>query len=333
MADLTDKKQLIRFLQQHGLYTKKKLGQNFLVDRAALDKIVDAAGLLKDDCVIEIGPGLGVLTEELVKRAGKVVAVELDAALAEILEVRFSKLEENQKPLKSKIDILKSDILRINLSETTKDCSSYKVVANIPYYITSKILRFFLEAEKKPELIVLLTQKEVAERIVAKPGEMSILSVSVQYYGRPEIIDIVPETSFFPMPEVDSAILKISNIHTPSNSPLLRGRNLNNSSFLKIGNIPSDSSPKIGEVRWGMENTDVKEFFRCIHIGFSSRRKTLLNNLSAGYHLDKKTTLDILEKVGLTERTRAQELSIGKWQELCRQLPDWDRKDNERSGS
>ncbi|MFA5927066.1 MAG: 16S rRNA (adenine(1518)-N(6)/adenine(1519)-N(6))-dimethyltransferase RsmA [Patescibacteria group bacterium] len=272
--DLTDRQQLIQYLQRHRLYTKKGLGQNFLVDRIALEKIVGSAELKPEDCVVEVGPGLGTMTEELVARAKKVVAIELDRVLASLLADRLG----------DRAEIVNADILRINLAKTIGACSGYKVVANIPYYITSRILRFFLEASEKPSLIVLLTQKEVAEQITAKPGDMSLLSVSVQAYGDPEIVDLVGASSFFPVPKVNSAILRVRNIG------------------------------------WKIENLGEKEFFRSVRIGFSSRRKTLLNNLSAGYQFNKVKTLGILEKVGLTDKTRAQELSVQKWQELCSQL-------------
>lgn len=340
--DLTNREQLMQYMQHHGLYTKKGLGQNFLVDRSALEKIVGAAELSEDDCIIEVGPGLGVLTDELVGRAGKVIAVELDKTLAELLAERFSQnvisshssekarnlrideaegvtgvaadavmgspprrqagsrhlsvdripqddsLENDAETIQqlSNLIILNSNILDINIGEIVEGCPSYKVVANIPYYITSKILRFFLETQVKPSTIVLLTQKEVAERVCAKPGDMSVLSISVQAYGDPEIVGIVPRTSFFPAPEVDSAILRI----------------------------------RIRNEELGITKETQKEFFRCVHIGFASRRKTLLNNLSSGYHMDKKTTLDILEKANLNDKTRAQELSIENWQMLCSHL-------------
>jgi 16S rRNA (adenine1518-N6/adenine1519-N6)-dimethyltransferase len=309
--DLTDRQQLIAYLQSHGLYTKKSLGQIFLVDRVSLEKIVAAAELSKDDCVIEIGPGLGVLTKELVPIAKETIAIELDTKLVDLL-----KRELSADDSKHKLEIINADILKLNLTELTKDCKKYKVVANIPYYITSKIIRFFSEAEKKPESIVLLTQKEVAERICARPGEMSVLSVSVQYYGTPEVIDVVPKTSFFPMPEVDSAILRIKI----SNNKFLISNQIPNSKF----QIPKKTGAS-GIKSLGINSTleisnsgiNDKLFFRCVHIGFASRRKTLLNNLSAGYRLEKKATLDILESVGLNEKTRAQELSVENWINLC----------------
>lgn len=276
--DFSDKTQLISYLKQHGFWAKKGLSQNFLVDKEALDKIVEAAELKSDDIVIEVGPGVGTLTMELVQYAGRVIAIELDEKLANQLSVISGQLPEEEKNLK----IINIDVLKINLPELL-DGKDYKVVANIPYAITSKIIRLFLTEKNKPKLMVLLVQKEVAERICAKPGEMSTLSVSVQLYGEPEIVDIVKSNSFFPSPKVDSAILKISNIKE-------------------------------------LEDFDEKAFFRCVNIGFASKRKTLLNNLSAGYHLDKKIVSDIIKSKGLSTDIRAQELSVEEWKKLYKEF-------------
>lgn len=283
--DLTDKNQLLDYLKQYGLWTNKGLGQNFLVDRVALEKIIEAAEIKSDDYIVEIGPGVGTLTEELVKKAGEVLSVEIDTKLAQLLNCYIVKLLGGLSNIaieqynNNKFEIINADILKLNLNEIIKD-KPYKVVANIPYYITSKIISLFLSREHKPELIVLLVQKEVAERICAKPGDMSVLAVSVQLYGKPEIVDIVPKESFFPSPKVDSAILKVDRIQNTDNS------------------------------------FDEKKFFRTVHIGFAARRKTLLNNLMVGYQLDRNKVLDILNKMGLSENVRAQELSIEKWKEL-----------------
>jgi 16S rRNA (adenine1518-N6/adenine1519-N6)-dimethyltransferase len=209
--------------------------------------------------------------------------------------------------------------LKLNLSEVVDD-KPYKVVANIPYYITSKILRYFLEQENKPETIVLLTQKEVAEQITAKPGQMSLLSVSVQAYGEPEIVGIVKAGSFFPAPKVDSAILKIKNIHSFSHPEQGEGsRDDDKSARMRPGTSGLDSSamPQNDNIERLIPD---KNFFRCVRIGFSSKRKTLLNNLSAGYHLDKEKVLDILIKSGLSENTRAQELGIEAWKKLSQMI-------------
>lgn len=294
--DLTDKDDLIKYLQSHGLYTKHSLGQNFLVDREVIMKIVGSAGLCDERCtidnelVIEVGPGLGTMTEELVKYADEVIAVEMDDKLADLLPIVISsEIERSDKDFSTldtsrsrndKLVVVSDDILNVNIPELVGD-RKYKVVANIPYYITSKILRLFLTLKNKPETIVVLTQKEVAERICAEQGDHSVLSLSVQAYGDPEIIDIVPASSFFPIPKVNSAILRI--------------RIMNNE--LRI--------------------MDEKELFRLINIGFASKRKTLVNNLSAGLHITKSESGDIIKKMGLSENIRAQELSLDQWKKLA----------------
>lgn len=303
--DLSNKTELISYLKSHGLYTKSSLGQNFLVDKNSLDKIVEAAELDDNDLVMEIGSGLGTLTSELVKHSERVFSVELDERLANLLACNFSIInsqlptnnqcqndqfnnwvfENSMKVAKLKIDnselsLVQGDILNVNIPELVGD-KPYKVVANIPYYITSRIIQFFLTQQNKPLLIVLLVQKEVAERITSSPGGMSVLSLSVQSYGEPEIVDIVPKSSFFPAPKVDSAILKIKNIK------------------FKL-------------------NISEQDFFRIVKIGFASRRKTLINNLAAGLHLDKEKARSIIEKIGLKENIRAQELNLEQWESLVK---------------
>lgn len=347
--DLTDKTQLLIYLKQHGLWAKKGLSQNFLVDKNVLEKILEAAEIKPDDLVIEIGPGVGTLTQELIKRAGEVIAVELDQNMASLLHgfiantlpVRFNsgqdsglslphltspyKGEEprrgtNNETVKQgnsgKLKVNNADILKLNLNEIVGE-KKYKVVANIPYHITSKILELFLSRENKPEMMVLLVQKEVAERVCAKPavrgsgrGDMSILSVSVQLYGEPEIIDIVPKESFFPSPKVDSAILKIVDIHNPS-------RHFERSEE-SSSNAELDPSPRLGGAQDDKKKNDEKKFFRLIHISFAARRKTLLNNLMAGYRFPREKVIDILKEAGLKDTVRAQELSIEQWKKLSK---------------
>jgi 16S rRNA (adenine1518-N6/adenine1519-N6)-dimethyltransferase len=259
---------------------KKTLGQNFLRDKNVLARIISAADLKTDDNAIEIGPGEGILTEELAKRAGKTIAVEIDNDLAGKLKKKY---ENNRR-----IEIINGDILKINLSEiiSKNNFKNYKVIANIPYYITSLIVKLFLETENPPKEMILMVQKEVAERICAPVGKMSILAVSVQYYARPELLFFVDKKSFWPVPKVDSAVIKISNIK-------------NQKSKLEI-----------------------KNFFRIVRAGFSARRKTILNNFSNSLHLDRKTTEEKIKKAGLIPTQRAQELSMEDWKKLTKVFTD-----------
>lgn len=258
-----------------------KLGQNFLKDEDIVKKIIASSNLTKDDFVIEIGPGKGVLTEELAKKAGKIVAIELDKNLFEKLGKKFEKQDN--------LVIINQDILKLNIPKLIQNSklkvkNSYKVIANIPYYITSAIIRLFLETEIPPQEMILMIQKEVAERIVAKPGEMSILAVSVQYYAKAEILFHVPKEAFDPIPEVDSAIIKI--ITHP------------------------DSLPE-------RDGDFAKKFFRIVKAGFSAKRKTLLNNLSNSLHLPKPEAEEKLKAAGIFPTARAQELSIEDWKKLA----------------
>ena len=270
--NLASKKEIQGFLKEKGIRPFKGLGQNFLVNEKDLEKIVQAAQLKKEDKVIEVGPGLGVLTQELVKEAKEVIAVEKDAKLA-------SFLKENLKATNLKVlseDALKSPTLKEEIQD------QYKVVANLPYYITSPVIRFFLEVKKQPELMVLLIQKEVAQRICASPGQMSILAVAVQVYSRPSIVDHISRSSFWPQPKVDSAILKIQ--------------------------------PK------ELTDIDFSHFFKIVRLGFSEKRKQLANNLAKGLCLKKDKIASILKEINLNEKIRAQELSVEDWQKLSEKI-------------
>ncbi|PJA87188.1 MAG: ribosomal RNA small subunit methyltransferase A [Candidatus Moranbacteria bacterium CG_4_9_14_3_um_filter_42_9] len=257
-----------------------KLGQNFLRDEKVLKKIIAAADLKADDFVIEIGPGEGVLTEELAKRAGKVIAIEVDEVLSKLLRNKFSN--------KKNVEIINEDILKINFSELATSYKlqaiGYKIVANLPYYITSPIIRLFLEADCPPREMILMVQKEVAERIVAGLGKMSILAVSVQYYAHPEMLFTVSKNAFFPVPEVDSAIIRVTHIVN----------------------------------RVSQNKEDVKDFFRVVRAGFSAKRKMLVNNLSSSFHLDKKEVEEKIKKIPLSGKVRAQELSVEEWKKLTK---------------
>ncbi|UCG53980.1 MAG: ribosomal RNA small subunit methyltransferase A [Dehalococcoidia bacterium] len=271
-------------LRRFDLNIRKSLGQHFLIDSEALATVVLAAELTVNDIIIEVGPGLGVLTRELAERAGGVVAIELDNRLATILEKDLA--------VKKNVIVINEDILKINpavlLAENTdgvlaqkKKTTGYKVVANLPYYITSAVLRHFLEASAKPRLMVIMLQKEVAESIVAKPGDMSLLSVSIQFYGKPEIISYIPAASFYPAPEVDSVILKI-DVYTQT----------------------------------PIQVDDINDFFELVRAGFCAPRKQLVNSLVQGMDIDKSEVKSLLDSACIDYKRRAATLSLAEWQRL-----------------
>ncbi len=271
------------YLRRLDLKARKKLGQHFLVDAEALAAVASAAELNPDDVVIEVGPGLGVLTGELVKQAGAVIAVELDDRLAEILRKKMSAVGNftvvNRDILKVKPQELLSEPVAVNALKGKP--LSYKVVANLPYYITSAVLRYFLEAVPQPSVIVVMVQKEVAEAIAAEQGKMSLLSVSVQFYGKPEIVRIVPPASFYPPPEVDSAVLKI-----------------------KIYDKPR------------LDIEDIEAFFNLVRAGFAASRKQLPNSLAQGLKCSKEDAVSLLEEAGIDLKRRAETLSLDEWGRL-----------------
>lgn len=271
-------------LRRLDLQARKSLGQHFLIDQGVLETIVQAAGLTPDDVVVEVGPGLGVLTTELVGLAGWVVAVELDSKLAVALKRTLASVNN--------VTIINGDILRVDpvalleeprmrLPQATEGGSlSYKVVANLPYYITSAVIRHFLEASVRPRLMVVMVQKEVAEAIVARPGRMSLLSVSVQFYGEPAIVGYVPAGSFYPPPEVDSAILRII-LHP---EPVVVG--------------------------------DSEGFFRLVRAAFAAPRKQIANSLAQGLGSSKAEVLPLLEKAAIVPGRRAETLALSEWARL-----------------
>ncbi|MDD5032312.1 MAG: 16S rRNA (adenine(1518)-N(6)/adenine(1519)-N(6))-dimethyltransferase RsmA [Patescibacteria group bacterium] len=279
MALLEKTKQLC---QLYDIRPARSRGQNFLIKEEVYEKIIEAADLKADDTVLEVGPGLGFLTASLAKIVKKVVAVELDDKLAKVLKTGLV-----AQGIKN-VEIVNEDILRIfnfqfsifnEIQNPKFKSGGYKIVANLPYNITSIFLRKFLSDENKPEMMVLMLQKEVAERIAARPPKMSLLAISVQFYSEPEIIEIVPANCFWPKPEVDSAIIK-----------------------LKIKNKKS----KMNEA----------DFFRMVKIGFSAKRKMLKNNLAAGYHLAAEETEEKVKRAGFNPKIRAQELSLEDWIKL-----------------
>ena len=259
-------------LREHGLQPKKSLGQNFLIDPNGLDKVMLAAGVSQEDTVLEIGAGLGSLTVLLAQAARQVVALEIDRNLLPPL----TKVTSAYKNVR----IVEGDVLKLPLEELVPG-EGYLVVANIPYYISSAIIRRLLEAEARPMRMVLTVQQEVAERICAKDGKQSLLALSVQVFGAPKIEARIPSGCFFPAPDVDSAVLSIALYPQPL--------------------IALDA---------------LDDFFRLAHAGFSQKRKTLRNALSAGLGLPASETEKLLATAEIDPQRRAETLSITEWGQL-----------------
>lgn len=265
-------------LDKYKLRPSKGLGQTFLHDEGIARKAVGAADLASTDRVIEVGPGLGILTRALAERAGRVVAIELDRRLVEVLK-------ETLAPYPN-VEIVQGDILHTDPVSLVPQGAPYKVIANLPYYITSAVMRHFLEATRRPQLLVVMIQREVAERILAAPGEMSLLSVAVQFYGHPRLVARVPRGVFYPVPRVDSAIIRVDVYDRP---PV-----------------------------WGH---NPGRFFQVVRAGFSQRRKQLRNSLSAGLQLSAQETTEALRAHGLDEKCRPQMLSLEEWGRVCDAIP------------
>jgi len=256
---------------------KKYLGQNFLKNKNIAERIVEAANIKKNDVILEVGPGRGALTNFLIQKSGHVIAVEKDKNLADFLTDKFKRNRN--------LEIVHNDILKFKPQNFSLKHHKYKVVANIPYYITSRFLRQFLESEYQPSLMVLMIQKEVAERIIEKNKKESILSISVKIYGKPKIIIRVPAGNFTPKPKVDSAVIAIENISKDFFDPPAGGNKM-----------------------------DEKLFFRLLKLGFSYKRKMLKNNLGIN--------AEVLQKCKIPPLARAEDLSLEDWKFLyCATLP------------
>ncbi len=294
-------------------------GQNFLIKEEVYDEIVAAADLKPGETVLEVGPGLGFLTAKLAARAGRVIAVELDDKLAAVLKTGLlAKGIKNVEVINQDILDFKFSILDLNSKSQTKksdeklrvtscELRDFKVVANLPYNITSIFLRKYLEMENKPQLMALMLQKEVAERITAEPGQMSLLAVSVQFYAQAEIIKIVPKENFWPEPKVDSAIVKI----TPHPNPLLSKERELNPPNPCPQSFACDSRRALYQ-----GGKSEKEFFRLVKFGFIAKRKMLKNNLAAGFKIDQTEAASRIKQAGFNEKIRAQELSVNDWLKL-----------------
>jgi 16S rRNA (adenine1518-N6/adenine1519-N6)-dimethyltransferase len=267
------KSEIKKILNKLDIRIQKRLGQHFLIDQRVVRDMISAADLKKDDCVLEVGPGLGILTEAIAGKAKKVFAVEKDQRLLEFLKEKFRNYKN--------IEIIHGDILRLQANKLQVN----KLVANLPFYLTSRFLRLCLESKTRPELAVLLIQKEVAERVVAKPGDMSLLSISCQLYSEPKIISLVLPKSFFLPPEVDCAVLKLRLFKQPK---------------FKI--------------------KDIKSFFRIVKAGFAGKRKQLHNTLSAGLLISDDAAKEILKESLIEPSRRPQTLSLEEWVGLCENL-------------
>jgi 16S rRNA (adenine1518-N6/adenine1519-N6)-dimethyltransferase len=249
-----------------GIKPNKGLGQHFLVDKPSLEAIMHAAGVSQQDTVLEIGPGLGVMTRPLTRLAAGVVAVESDPVLADLL----------RRDAPANLEVIEADILTFDLRRLRP---GYKVIANIPYYLTSKIFRLLIESENPPAVMSLLIQKEVAERITAKPGSLSVLALSVQYYGKPELVRLVERHKFWPSPDVDSAVLRVT-----------------------LGGPAFPADPD--------------KLFRLIKAGFGEKRKQLKNALAGGLNLSSDLATGLLKSAKLAPTARAQELKLTDWRKL-----------------
>ena len=266
-----------RELREAGLAARKSLGQHFLTSHRFLRRIADAAELSPSDTVIEVGAGLGSLTVELAARAGRVLAIELDEALAGYLRRRFAD---------TNVLVVHGDALAMDPAEALSQAGasgSYVVAGNLPYYVAQPLLRYFLEAKPAPRRLVVMVQAEVAESIVAQPGEMSLLSVSIQLYGQPRLLFFVPPSAFYPRPKVRSAVISIDVAPQPRASV-----------------------------------DDTKAFFRVARAGFGTRRKQLRNALTHGLRIDTSTAAELLTIAGIDRSLRAQALSLEQWAALAR---------------
>ncbi|MDU5081351.1 16S rRNA (adenine(1518)-N(6)/adenine(1519)-N(6))-dimethyltransferase [Tissierella sp. P1] len=272
-------------LERYGFKFSKSLGQNFLIDGNIVRKIVDEGDITSEDYIIEIGPGMGTLTEELALRAKKVVAIEIDDTLLPILDETLGKYDN--------VEVIHGDVLKIDIEKLIEENLSggpVKVVANLPYYVTTPIIAKLIEDNLNLESIIVMVQKEVAERMEAGPGgkEYGSLSVFVNFYSKPEIVVKVPKTVFMPQPKIDSAVIKL-------------------------------------EIKKELPDVDKDKFFKIVKAAFSKRRKTILNSLSTyGFNIEKETIKEALEKLNINVDTRAENLSVEDFIKISKTLPPLD---------
>lgn len=265
-------------LKKYGLRANKKLGQNFLINEEIINQIIEKADVNKNDTIIEIGPGLGSLTAKLLENANKVIAIELDSNMSNILKERFC--------LYDNFELIEKDVLKVDLNEIVEKYDSVKVVANLPYYITTPIIMKLLEERLKLKSITVMVQKEVGERFCAVPNskEYGAITISINYYTKPEIIIDVPKENFEPMPEVDSCVIK-----------------------LDVRNVPP------------VEIKNEKDFFNLIKAGFSQRRKTINNSL-ASMGISKEKIKSVLEKLSIDSKLRAENLTMEQFADISNNM-------------
>ena len=274
--DLTNIHELRNLLYTHHMRPNKSFGQNFLIDRAVLQRIIEAAEINAGEQVLELGAGTGVLTRELARHARRVVAVELERDM-------LSLLAETTRNF-ANVELIERNLLYVDPAAIF-GAEAYKLVANLPYYITAPTFRHFLESANPPRLLVVMVQYEVAQRIVAAPGDLSLLGVSIQFYGKPDIVAHVPARAFYPAPKVDSAILRVD---------------------LK------DEVP--------LAHKERDSFFRLVQAGFSERRKQIHNSLARGLHRKDAEVQALLKAAGIDPGRRAETLSIEEWLQLWHQM-------------
>jgi len=282
MADLGIPQNTIAVLRKYHFVFQKKFGQNFLIDSHVLEKIVDAARITSEDCVLEIGPGIGTMTQYLAESAREVVAVEIDRALIPILRDTLSAYDN--------VTVLNEDIMKVDVWQIVRERNQgrpIKVVANLPYYITTPIVMSLLESHVPVQSITIMVQKEVADRMQAGPGtkDYGALSLAVQYYARPEVVARVPVNCFMPRPSVDSTVIRLTRYQKPP-----------------------------------LEARDEKHLFALIRASFNQRRKTLANGLTNGLGVSREQVTDILERMGLPATVRGEALTLEQFAKLSNLL-------------
>ncbi|MDE7223883.1 MAG: 16S rRNA (adenine(1518)-N(6)/adenine(1519)-N(6))-dimethyltransferase RsmA [Acetatifactor sp.] len=284
MADLCIPQNTIAVLQKYNFVFQKKYGQNFLIDSHVLDKIVSAARITKEDCVLEIGPGIGTMTQYLAESAGEVVAVEIDRALIPILEDTLSAYDN--------VTVINQDIMKVDIWQLVQERNQgrpVKVVANLPYYITTPIIMNLLEKHVPLESITIMVQKEVADRMQVGPGtkDYGALSLAVQYYARPEVVAHVPANCFMPRPNVDSAVVRLTRYSQPP-----------------------------------VEVRDERYMFALIRASFNQRRKTLANGLANGLGIPREQVTEVLGGMGLSATIRGEALTLEQFAQLSNRLKE-----------